>query len=212
MDGLRHEGWCSQKFPKYPQEVVLEFEGPMRVKSLQLLCHDFKIASKVELFYVPHFNYAKQQYGPRRDQLKSIGSFSFEDCDPEVLQTGHGVRELKTVHLSDIYTRYLKIDLFHPFENRRNVFNQVSLISVTAVGMQLEPVQQAVVHDAYEAAFMNENPPPEEASGIRTRRSSNNLGGAGKPFEPPGQLVNEEELQTFDAGTQLQVRDALQDY
>ena len=88
---------------------------------------------------MPYYNESKQQYGPRRDQLNEIGSFRFEDCDYESVRTGKGVRELKTVHLSDIYTKYLKIDLFQPFENMRNVFNQVSIISLSCIGMQLEP-------------------------------------------------------------------------
>ena len=49
-------GWCSQKFSGYPQELVIKFEVPHRLKTLQILSHEYKISSRVELFYIPYFN------------------------------------------------------------------------------------------------------------------------------------------------------------
>lgn len=68
----------------------------------------------------------------------------------------------------------------------------MSLISVSCIGMQLEPVQKAVVHDQYESVF---NPPQQEQKNVEARRSSDNLGGGRPIVEQPGQLVNEDELQ-----------------
>jgi len=41
---------------------------------------------------------------------------------------------MKTVHLNDIYTQYIKLDLYQPYDSLSNVFNQVSLISVSCIG------------------------------------------------------------------------------
>ena len=61
------------------------------------------------------------------------------------------------------------------------------------------------MHDEYEAAF---NPAPEKSE-IQTRRSSKNLGGDRPMPEKPGQLINDQELQTFDMSVQMQIRDCL---
>lgn len=63
------------------------------------------------------------------------------------------MREMKTVHLQDIYTQYIKIDLHQPFINEKNVFNQVSLISVSCIGQQLETFQDQIVRDKIKRAF-----------------------------------------------------------
>ena len=43
-------GWQSAHWCQYPQEVVLQFQGKVCVQQVQLLSHQFKIASQVELF------------------------------------------------------------------------------------------------------------------------------------------------------------------
>ena len=43
-------GWQSAHFCDFPQEVVLRFEGCVTIQQVQLLSHQFKIASRVELF------------------------------------------------------------------------------------------------------------------------------------------------------------------
>jgi len=60
---------------------VLKFEAPLRLKTLQVLSHEFKITSRVELFYIPYFDPKQQPNGPRRDQIKRIGNFSFDNSD-----------------------------------------------------------------------------------------------------------------------------------
>lgn len=48
------------------------------------------------------------------------------------------MREMKTVHLSDIYTQFVKIDLYQPYDHPHNIFQQVGLVSVSCIGQQLE--------------------------------------------------------------------------
>lgn len=128
-----NNGWCSQKFCAYPQEIVLKFEAPLRLKTLQILSHEFKISSRIELFYIPYFDPKTQPDGPTTDQVARIGNFSFENIDPTMKPKL--MREMKTVHLSDIYTQYIKIDLYQPYENSLNIFQQVSLVSVSCIGL-----------------------------------------------------------------------------
>ena len=49
-------GWQCARFSKFPQELVLRLAHPARVHQIQLLSHEYKIATKIELFtglYVP---------------------------------------------------------------------------------------------------------------------------------------------------------------
>ena len=46
-------GWISRKFCEFPQALTLRFENPVRIKTLQFLCHEIMISSRVELYYMP---------------------------------------------------------------------------------------------------------------------------------------------------------------
>ena len=44
------KGWQSQRFCSFPQELVLQLGCKARLRKIQLLSHQFKIATKIELF------------------------------------------------------------------------------------------------------------------------------------------------------------------
>ncbi|MCO5584071.1 hypothetical protein L7F22_037993 [Adiantum nelumboides] len=48
--GALGRGWQSTRFCTYPQEIVIELECQSKIASLQILSHEYKIASKVEVF------------------------------------------------------------------------------------------------------------------------------------------------------------------
>ena len=52
--------------------MVLKFDGPARLKQIQVLAHEFKIASRVELYFLPLDAVSQDQY------IK-VGHFSFEN-------------------------------------------------------------------------------------------------------------------------------------
>ena len=49
--GPQNTGWSSQKFCLYPTDLVIQFERRIVLKKVQLLSHQFLIASKIE-FYI----------------------------------------------------------------------------------------------------------------------------------------------------------------
>lgn len=63
------------------------------------------------------------------------------------------MREMKTIHLTEIYTQYIKLDLYQPYDNDLNIFNQVSLISVSCIGEQIESFQDSIFQDKYANVF-----------------------------------------------------------
>ena len=66
---VNSKGWQSQKYCTYPQEIILQFQGVINVSQLQILSHQSKIASKVELFT---FNPNSMPTGAARLPLNEI--------------------------------------------------------------------------------------------------------------------------------------------
>ena len=63
------KGWQTRKFCDYPQSLTIEFPTKVKLKTLQFLSHEYKIASRVEIFFLPLND-------PR--EVK-VGHFSFEN-------------------------------------------------------------------------------------------------------------------------------------
>ena len=47
---LHIRGWQCARFSKFPQELVLRLDHPARIHQIQLLSHEYKIATKIELY------------------------------------------------------------------------------------------------------------------------------------------------------------------
>jgi len=112
FSSMAGKGWHTRKFCEYPQTMVMKFEGPSRLKQIQVLAHEFKIASRVELYFLP-LDAADE------DQYVKVGHFSFENVQRPVIS--QKMRELKSVHF-DAVTMLLKLVLFAPHENKENIF------------------------------------------------------------------------------------------
>jgi hypothetical protein len=72
------------------------------------------------MFYIPYFDPRSQPNGPRKDQVKRIGSFTF-NCAPR--NATHPNRETKNIQIADIFTQYIKLDCFQPYDHEQNIFN-----------------------------------------------------------------------------------------
>lgn len=121
------KGWQSPRFCDYPQEITLQFTSPVRIKQLQLLCHQSKIPSKIELFvYLPDMTSPIENNEYR---YKKLGYIALETNE----RSGYQARELKSVFL-DNPCLYMKL-VFHKCHiNKYNLFNQVSLIALSVFG------------------------------------------------------------------------------
>lgn len=134
------KGWQSPRFCEYPQEITLQFTAPVRIKQLQLLCHQSKIPSKIELYvYLPDMTSPIENNEYR---YKKLGYIALDTNE----RSGYQARELKSVFL-DNPCLYMKL-LFHKCHiNKYNLFNQVSLIALSVFGEFIalnEEMQKAV--------------------------------------------------------------------
>ena len=131
------KGWQTAKFPNYPQSLFFLFPSPHKLSSLQLLSHQYKISSKVEIFVA-----LPQETGSvilEDLPMRKLGYFYLSTNDQGQFQS----RELKTVFL-DAPALYLKLVFHKPHVNSLNVFSQVGVIGVSFFGSPVHGALQAV--------------------------------------------------------------------
>ena len=124
-------GWQSQKFCDYPQEIIVQFPQLVKLKQLQFLSHQSKIASKIELFtFLPSGQQALTNQIPLNEiEFKRLGYLSLDPNE----RSGFQARELKSVYV-DSAAVLLKL-IFHKCHlNNFNVFNQIGLIALNCIG------------------------------------------------------------------------------
>ncbi|XP_044919543.1 centrosomal protein of 104 kDa isoform X2 [Mustela putorius furo] len=120
-------GWRSPRFCQFPQEIVLQMVERCRIRKLQLLAHQYMIASKVE-FYVSES--LPEYFVPyQAERFRRLGYVSL--CDNE--KTGCKARELKSVYV-DAVGQFLKLIFHENHVNKYNVYNQVALVAVNIIG------------------------------------------------------------------------------
>lgn len=129
------KGWQSARFCDYPQEIIIQFLAPVRLKQVQFLCHQCKIPSKIELFsFIQDLNSVM----PNTEfKWTKLGFLSLDPND----KSGYQARELKSVFL-DIPALFLRFYFHKCHMNKYNLFNQVALVAVSVFG---EPLTKDVL-------------------------------------------------------------------
>ena len=112
-------GWLSSRFCNYPQELLIEFPKPIKMREIQFLSHQYSIATKIEIFILP----------PQSEKFKKIGYLSLDSNERSNFQA----RELKTVY-TDYFCIRVKFNLLRCYSNTHNIYNQVGLIAISVLG------------------------------------------------------------------------------
>lgn len=120
-------GWQSAKHCEYPQEIGLVIpEGEKFLTQLQILSHQSKIASKIDLFVGQGNDYHSASF-------KRLGYLSLDNNE----QSNYQARELKTIHINRSAS-FLRLLIHKCHINKLNLFNQVGLIAINLVGQDDE--------------------------------------------------------------------------
>jgi len=125
-------GWQSSHWCEYPQALVLQFQGRVCVQQVQLLSHQFKIASQVELFIgtLPHGDEPSAS-GQAAANFVRLGHFSLDSNERSKYQA----RELKTVYVPQATEgHFLRLVLHKCHVNEHNLHNQVGLLAIRVIG------------------------------------------------------------------------------
>jgi centrosomal protein CEP104 len=129
--GPQSKGWQSSRFQDFPQIIIFQFICPVQIQQLQFLSHQSKISSRIEIHtYMPE----SLTNVPPIEQFKwnRLGYLSLDNNE----KSGFQARELKSVFIES-KALYLKIGLNKCHVNKYNMFNQVGLIAVNALGEEL---------------------------------------------------------------------------
>jgi len=121
------KGWQSQRFCVYPQEVVLRLTEPANLKKLQILSHQYLVASKIEIFAgMPADSNTPSLLNCKFNRL---GYISLSDNDG----TNYKTRELKSVNLN-VICHFVKFVIHKNHVNIHNLYNQVNIIAINLIG------------------------------------------------------------------------------
>ena len=96
------KGWLSARFPEFPQEIGFELLGGnpqernLQLTQVQILSHQSKIATKIEIFVGVGNDYQSASY-------KRLGFLSLDSNQ----RSSYQARELKTVYVDQL-GNYLK--------------------------------------------------------------------------------------------------------
>lgn len=149
MHSPNTRGWQSAKFSEYPQEIGIALDGgDARLTQVQLLSHQSKIASKVEIFIGQGSSY-------RSAEFKRLGYLSLDSNEKSQYQA----RELKTVYI-DYTGSYLRLVIHRNYVNKLNLFNQVGIVAVNLIGTSTSGPSGARGLDASGGAEMLGGPNP----------------------------------------------------
>ncbi|XP_012425851.5 centrosomal protein of 104 kDa [Taeniopygia guttata] len=120
-------GWRSPRLCQYPQEITLQLVERCRVRKLQLLAHQYMIASKIE-FYISES--LPEYFAPyQSERFQRLGYVPLSDNE----KTDFRARELKSVYM-DAVGQYLKLIFHRNYVNKYNLYGQVSLVAVNIIG------------------------------------------------------------------------------
>ena len=121
-------GWQSQRFCEFPCELGVAFlDGVVNVSLVQLLSHQHKIATRVELFVGVGDDYLSSRF-------QRLGYMTLDSNEKSQFKA----RELKSVYIK-ARGNFLKLLLHRCYTNPLNLFSQVGLIAINALG---QPAQQ----------------------------------------------------------------------
>ena len=130
ISGLKNNGWSSVRYSTYPQELLIQFCSPCRLRQINILFHEYKIPSKVDFYYF--FPKTFSEFNLDIDDLifEKIGYII-----PNInKKSNNEAREFKQVFINEnVY--YLKLVLHENYPNLKNVFNQVGIVNIQCFGI-----------------------------------------------------------------------------
>lgn len=131
-------GWISERFCTFPQEIIFQFLSPLVLKQVNVISHENKISSQIELLtYYPKLYEAYNTKDLDNIAFESLGYVKMNSNERSQFKA----RELKKIYLNNP-CMYLKLLIHKNYLNRLNVFNQVGLFSIECLGSIIENPRQ----------------------------------------------------------------------
>ena len=140
-------GWQSPRFCEYPQEVGIQFiDGVVQLTQVQLLSHQSKISTRIELYMGVGPEYMKCTF-------TRLGYLSLDSNE----RSAYKARELKSVYLKAKGV-FMKLLLHKCHVNTLNLHNQVGLVAINMLGIPVASAQQRLPQGGAGAASLIPRP------------------------------------------------------
>jgi hypothetical protein len=138
-------GWQTARNCDYPQSIILKLKRASSVRSISVLSHQAKIATKVRIFYsasddsdeaeatanVDNDGHDNEDNKASQLSFQKMGSFLFESNEAEKWKS----RQLVNVNVdAELEIQYLKFDLLGCWDNPYNPHGQVGFIGIRIQG------------------------------------------------------------------------------
>lgn len=138
----------------YPQTIIVQFEGEVRLRMIRILAHECKIPKEIDI-YIGQIGNRKGSADRMRDfeewdradeisyknaNFKRIGYLSLQSNE----ENNFRARELKEVPL-DIRCSFIKLSLHECYINDFNLYNQVGLVAMEFQGELIKRFPEKVL-------------------------------------------------------------------
>ncbi|GMH32444.1 hypothetical protein BSKO_00278 [Bryopsis sp. KO-2023] len=151
------KGWQSPRFCKYPQEIVLRLETSSKIHQIQVLSHEYKIASRMDIRAgMP----AAGEDNPDHVNWKLLGHMRFDPNE----RSGFCARELKSVHVKS-RGLFLQFSIQRCHINKQNIYNQVGILAINIIG---EPLPDLSMPPGYLEVMQPLEPEPLQSVSAAT--------------------------------------------
>ncbi|KAG2212314.1 hypothetical protein INT47_001674 [Mucor saturninus] len=125
FQNVSHRGWQTQRFPEYPQDLILRFKsGLCRISKVQILSHHYKIASRIDLYIGIT---KEQEHDSMSVQFTRLGFVGLANNDR------FQDRELKSIKIQ-ADCEYIRLVIKGCHENKLNIHKQVGLLALNILG------------------------------------------------------------------------------
>eukprot|EP00039_Didymoeca_costata_P002862 m.63186 g.63186 ORF g.63186 m.63186 type:complete len:845 (+) comp11568_c0_seq1:175-2709(+) len=162
-------GWQSERFCFWPQEIVLDLGRDAHLRKLQILSHQFMIASRVDIAVAQtravsastKYNNQSTEHAIR---FLKLGYTTFGSNE----ETSFMTRELRSIHM-DVRARFIRIRLQKCSVNVHNQYNQVSIVALNIIGQDSfdDPENHELITDLTPGKI----PPLDLTSPVRVPRT-----------------------------------------
>ena len=131
LNKSNNQGWLSDKFCNYPQEIIVEFQTYVNIRQINILLNETKIPTIIEFInciYPPENEEVKTN-----TEFKSIGYVKLSSNK----NTNYKARELRKIYIN-IVTKQIKLIVHKNYSNIKNLYYQVGIEALDFYGHYVE--------------------------------------------------------------------------
>ena len=141
-----NEGWLSNRYCAYPQEILIKFPTEVNIRQLNILINESKIPKKIELINcIPIGKKNKILINgdknikliPSEFMYENIGYINFSSN----AENKYKLRELRKIYIN-VNSEYLKFRIHQNHNNDLNIFCQVGIVALNICGQKLDRKQK----------------------------------------------------------------------